>query len=362
MVGSLLGRASGRGHGHGHGQLAVAAATAMARLDERLQDHPLLPAFLFRARLLAVQEQAAVDGYHIDPWRLMAVLEGLPLRQPVDPADRADLHDATWCAYDLYAWLAFPEPARGRAIAAAQTVVREADAGQGTPLAAADGYYRWLWTLNRERAPMRAALVAHWQHAGLTRIALPVTGSAALRPEAPQERGAWVACFLSALRDEANALALLLSRLEYGWRTARHAARGRRSTSRAIAVVDLMAVHPLISATRVAGALDMSSNAALQILERLVRNGVAIEATHRSARRLFGLAGLHGIQDVVARPAGGAPLVATKDGEVAPAMPRFERSLAEPEDLDYTELDAAMKAADAAVRLFLARVGATTMT
>ncbi|MBB2158371.1 hypothetical protein HLH33_19105 [Gluconacetobacter diazotrophicus] len=121
-------------------------------------------------------------------------------------------------------------------------------------------------------------------------------------------------------------------------------------------MVDLMAVHPLISATRVAGALDMSINAALQILERLVRNGVAIEATHRSARRLFGLAGLHGIQDVVARPGGGAPLVAAKDDGVAPAPLRFERSLVEPEELDYTELDAAMKAADAAVRVFLARV------
>ncbi|MBB2158372.1 hypothetical protein HLH33_19110 [Gluconacetobacter diazotrophicus] len=72
----------------------------------------------------------------------MAVLEGLPLRQLADPACRAVLHDATWCAYDLYAWLAFPDAACRRAIAAAQAVVREADGGHGTPLAGAEGFYR----------------------------------------------------------------------------------------------------------------------------------------------------------------------------------------------------------------------------
>ncbi|MBB2158373.1 hypothetical protein HLH33_19115 [Gluconacetobacter diazotrophicus] len=54
MLGSLIGRASDRGHAHG--QFAVAAARAIARLDERLHDHPLLPAFPFRAGLQVVQE------------------------------------------------------------------------------------------------------------------------------------------------------------------------------------------------------------------------------------------------------------------------------------------------------------------
>jgi hypothetical protein len=56
------------------------AARAIARLDQALDGHPLLPAFLYRARLEAVRRQAAVDGQLIDPWHLAAVLEGLRLR------------------------------------------------------------------------------------------------------------------------------------------------------------------------------------------------------------------------------------------------------------------------------------------
>jgi len=53
------------------------AAGAIARLDQALTGHPLLPAFLYRTRLEAVRRQAAVDGQLIDPWHLAAFLEGL---------------------------------------------------------------------------------------------------------------------------------------------------------------------------------------------------------------------------------------------------------------------------------------------
>ena len=43
------------------------AAGAIARLDQALTGHPLLPAFLYRTRLEAVRRQAAVDGKLIDP-------------------------------------------------------------------------------------------------------------------------------------------------------------------------------------------------------------------------------------------------------------------------------------------------------
>jgi hypothetical protein len=56
------------------------AARAIARLDQSLNGHPLLPAFLYRARLEAVRRQAAVDGQLIEPWHLAAVLEGLRMR------------------------------------------------------------------------------------------------------------------------------------------------------------------------------------------------------------------------------------------------------------------------------------------
>src|ERR1700676_2582695 len=56
------------------------ASRAISRLDGALDGHPLLPAFLYRARLEAVRRQAAVDGQLIEPWHLAAVLEGLRLR------------------------------------------------------------------------------------------------------------------------------------------------------------------------------------------------------------------------------------------------------------------------------------------
>src|SRR5260221_9372053 len=56
------------------------APGAIARLDQALNGHPLLPAFLYRARLDAVRRQAAVDGQLIDPWHLAAMLEGLRIR------------------------------------------------------------------------------------------------------------------------------------------------------------------------------------------------------------------------------------------------------------------------------------------
>src|SRR5208337_1992704 len=59
------------------------ASRAIARLDQALDGHPLLPAFLYRTRLEAVRRQAAVDGQLIDPWHLAAVLEGL--RLSLDP-------------------------------------------------------------------------------------------------------------------------------------------------------------------------------------------------------------------------------------------------------------------------------------
>lgn len=55
------------------------ASAAIARLDQVLASHPLLPAVLYCARLEAVRRAAVTDGQAIDPWHLAAVLEGLRL-------------------------------------------------------------------------------------------------------------------------------------------------------------------------------------------------------------------------------------------------------------------------------------------
>ncbi|MEJ5118765.1 hypothetical protein WH158_15300 [Gluconobacter cerinus] len=81
----------------------TAASMTIGRLDQRLQDHPLKEAFLYRARLDAVRVQAQVDGQAIDPWHLAAVLEGLRLpTQNLEGADRFALVEAAQTAFRLY--------------------------------------------------------------------------------------------------------------------------------------------------------------------------------------------------------------------------------------------------------------------
>ena len=71
------------------------------------------------------------------------------------------------------------------------------------------------------------------------------------------------------------------------------------ATPRAPLAIDVMAATPLISATTLAGAIGMSIKNAGMLLERFCAEGVAVEVTHRSARRLFGLSGLAPLRDAV---------------------------------------------------------------
>ena len=82
----------------------------------------------------------------------------------------------------------------------------------------------------------------------------------------------------------------LLTAMERSWFAARRAITGRRKTSYAAAAVDVRAA-PAISATFLAGILGLAVKNAIRILDELQAAGIAIEATHRSKRRLFGLEG-----------------------------------------------------------------------
>ena len=128
------------------GALACAAG-AFARLDQALAGHPLLPAFLHRARLDAVRRQAAVDGQAIDPWHLAAVLEGFRLR--MDGAlriiDRGAILAAARHALDLHQWLVAPDFDQEGEVRRAEQVLAAAAASGATPLlAAATGLHAWL--------------------------------------------------------------------------------------------------------------------------------------------------------------------------------------------------------------------------
>ncbi|WP_291366648.1 winged helix-turn-helix domain-containing protein [Acetobacter sp. UBA5411] len=338
----------------------VRASVAIGRLDQRLRGHPLLPAFLLRARLQTVSAQAATDGYHIDPWRLVAVLEGLPLRQPDAAEDRMFQHDASWAAYDLYAWLAYPGGRRQRSIDAATRAIEAEDPGLGILLQAGEAYYRWIWNMNRSRAAMRAALVNAWQNAGLFTAPVPLTASAAFRSDAPTDRAEWIADFLTELGNEAICFEDLLSRMEHAWTFARRAVQGQRSTSRAGLVVDLLMLHPMASATAIAQRTGLSINATLQILERLEREGIVVEITNRSARRLFAMRAFEGVRDCI-RPPQRRSRGKTTDGPRESASPtsssvpsRIQRDELPP--LDYTDLEQALAAADRAVTRFVERI------
>jgi hypothetical protein len=325
------------------GALAQAAA-ALARLDQALAGHPLLPAFLHRARLEAVRRQAAVDGQAIDPWHLAAVLEGCRLR--MDGAlriiDRGAILAAARHALDLHQWLVAPDFDQEGAIRQAEQVLAAAASGATPLLAAATGLHTWLAGDGHTsgdgssdghggggaRRPMRAALVRFWVSQRLLRTPVPLTGDRALRPDTPWQRDTWMPAFLSALADEAADELARLVALERAWRAARRAVSGRRRHSRAAAAVDLLAAAPLLSATSLAAGLGMAVKNATLLLDDFCAAGIAIEVTHRAKRRLFGLTGLAPLRDVVRPPyrpepgrgRGRPPLVAA-DAITVPALP-----------------------------------------
>jgi hypothetical protein len=335
------------------------AAAAIARLDQALGMHPLLPAFLYRTRLEAVRRQAAVDGLAIDPWHLAAVLEGLRLR--MDGAlriiDRGMIVDAARHALSLHQWITAPDFDQEGEVIAAERALDHASATAAPLLSAAFGVHAWL-SQGGTRPPMRAALIRHWMRHRLLRAPVPLTGPRALGADVPFEPEAWIPAFLDALADEAADYLQLLVDMERTWLAARAAVAGRRSTSRAAAAVDIMAAAPLVSATMLAGGLGMAVKNATGLLDAFAAAGVAVEITHRSRRRLFGLSGLAPLREGVRppwRPEAGR-------GRGRPPIPRPESARPEAEfsenpvsslerrAFDYGDLDCWMANADLAIR------------
>lgn len=277
------------------------AAAALARLDQAAANHPLRPALLYRTRLDAVRRQAAADGQAIDPWHLAATIEGLRLRMDhaLRLVDRGSIFEAARHALDEYQWLTAPDFDQEGTVQAAEIVLA---AQSGTPLlAAAAGLRAWI-AGGGARAPLRSAMVRLWVKQGVLRLPLPLTGSRALSADIPWAEADWVPVFLAAIADEAvDALDLLLA-LERAWFAARRTVAGRRRHSRAAAAIDILAAAPVVSATSLAAGLGMAVKNAGALLEEFSRGGIAIEVTHRSKRRLFGLAGLAPLREVVRAP------------------------------------------------------------
>jgi hypothetical protein len=334
------------------------ASAAIARLDEALAGHPLQQAFLFRARLDAVRRQAAVDGRLIDPWHLAAVLEGLRLR--MDGAlriiDRGAILAAAAHALALHGWLVTPDfDAEGAVQRAEQHLAGFATSGSAILVAAAAGVHSWL-DRDGARPPIRTALVRLWVRHRVLRVPVPLTGAAALRPDMPREAAAWTAAFLRALAAEAADARQLLAELERAWFAARRAVAGRRRDSHIAHAVDLLAAMPLVSATTLAGGLGLAVKTAIRLLDGLVAAGVAVEVTHRSKRRLFGLKGLAQLATVVRPPYRPEP----GRGRGRPPAPAEEPDLSPPplppltpverRRFDYSDLEHGMAHLDLAIR------------
>jgi len=339
------------------------AAAAFARLDQALGNHPLRPAFLHRARLDAVRRQAAVDGQLIDPWHLAAVLEGLRLR--MDGAlriiDRGAIIDAARHALHLHQWLTAPDFDQEGDVQQAERCLT-AQAG-GTPLlAAAYGMRQWIGGDGHDgaRPPIRAALIRFWTKHRLLRAPVPLTGTRALQADMSWDGAAWIPAFLAALADEAEDALDLLFTMERAWFGARAAVAGRRRTSRAAAAVDILAAAPLVSATSLATGLGMAVKNAAALLDAFCAAGIAVEVTHRCKRRLFGLAGLAPLREVVRPPyrpdptrGRGRPRLNQDDDpadSVVLPLPSVPLTPIDRRQFDYSDLDHWMAQMDQAIR------------
>jgi hypothetical protein len=331
------------------------ASAAIARLDQALDNHPLQAAFLYRARLEAIRRQASVDGHGIDPWHLAAVLEGLRLRMDhaLRIVDRGQIFEAARTALTLHQWTVEPDFDQEGEIQEAERHLANA----GGLVGVGEAIWTWLDS-DRARPPVRGALVRFWTRNRLLRAPVPLTGPRALSDEAPHGRADWMVAFLEALASEATDYLEMLRSLERGWIAARARVPAQRSTSRAALAVDVMAAAPLISATTLARAIGMSIKSATDLLDRFVAAEIAVEVTHRSARRLFGLVGMAPVRDVTTAPrrpvAGrgrGRPRAEQPpETDIAPPSPlspltRFQRP-----PIDYAALEEAMAHCDQVIR------------
>ena len=343
------------------------ASGAIARLDQALDNHPLRTAFLYRARLEAVRRQASVDGHGIDPWHLAAVLEGLRLRMDhaLRIVDRGQIFEAARSALTLHQWIVEPDFDQEGEIQEAERHLANASGLVGV------GEALWSWLdSGGTRPPVRGALVRFWTKSRLLRAPVPLTGPRALSAEAPHARADWMVVFLEALAGEATDYLEMLRSIERGWIAARARVPAQRSTSRAALAVDVIATTPLISATTLARALGMSIKCTTELLDRFVATEVAVEVTHRSARRLFGLAGMAPVRAATTAPrrpipgrGRGRPRSDDLQEElVAPAAPLPRMSRFQHPPIDYGALEEAMAHCDSVIRTARIRLQALGST
>ncbi|MFT8355713.1 MAG: hypothetical protein ABF617_14165 [Gluconobacter japonicus] len=332
----------------------------LGRLDQALRGASVTPAVVFRQRLAAIQRHCAVDGWMIDPWYLVAELHGLvPKVIGQDSFERGTTVDAASHAFTLWRWYAHPDEMQTSAIAEAEAFLNDQSSGWGPILNAGIAFHRWLGS-GRPRASFCAALGRYRSSYDILRTPLILTGIEALTPGAPWEIDSWLCYWLDALLAEVGEAHDLLRQLERARRQALERCGAQRRHSRAPQAINMLAIQPLVSASMLADRLGMSLKSALQLLSVFQDRGIVVEVTHRAAHRLFGLAGMASLRDVVTPP--NRPVPGRKRGRPRKNDPFTAQSvLAEesaqlppptrldPVQFDYEDLAAAMNQADEAM-------------
>ena len=179
----------------------------------------------------------------------------------------------------------------------------------------------------------------------------------------PRPTELWTAEFLAALAEEAEAGIALLRRLERQWLGARAAIRGQRRDSHAAVAIDILAAAPIVSATSLAHSLDIAIKNAAALLNVFVARGIAIEVTHRSKRRLFGLKHLAPLRETAALPRRAlrhrgrgtlGPIRGAEDAVAAdgapPAAEPLQLTPLERKEFEFNDLDDWMREADQLIR------------
>src|ERR1019366_6427930 len=120
------------------------ASRAIARLDQALDGHPLLPAFLYRIRLEAVRRQASIDGQLIDPWHSPPCWKGYGMDHAMRIIDRGAVFDAARHALTLHQWLTIPDFDQEVEVKQAEAALATPEARLSPLLSAALGMHAWL--------------------------------------------------------------------------------------------------------------------------------------------------------------------------------------------------------------------------
>lgn len=205
------------------------------------------------------------------------------------------------------------------------------------------------------RAPFRGALVRLWPKEGVFGGLYPVTGAAAFRTGSSWDERRWLPTWLGALEREAAGIRDMVHTLERSWRNARAQAGDQRRNSKAALAIDIIAAHPVISATTLAARLSVSVQATCVLLERFVKRGLVVDVTRRSVRRLFALKDLVPLREAVGlrgKPVAGRKRGRPRLGEESDPVDQNSSSAEGPFQplprwqADFSELETAMKQAE----------------